>query len=165
MSILVADERVEDVRFTRDSLVVHLKDGRIISVPLIWFPRLLEATPEQRRNWKLAGAGLGIHWPEIDEDLSTHGLLAGIPAPGASIPARREPVGIRLAGVVGLAGMASLTAQFDNLGLESDRLDDQKAFRAAAGVASALTGSVPFQPRASQYSTPSTVLAAWEREV
>ena len=73
-------ERVKDVHFTEDSLSVDLVDGRTISVPLAWYPRLLHATAEQRNNWKLAGGGFGIHWPDIDEDLSTEGLLRGAPA-------------------------------------------------------------------------------------
>lgn len=79
--------RVKDARCTDDELIVRLLDGRTISVPLAWYPRLLNATPEQRANWQLAGAGFGLHWPDIDEDLSTEGLLAGLPAPGAQIPA------------------------------------------------------------------------------
>ena len=75
------DERVEAVHFTRDSLVVDLKDGRSISVPLRWYPRLLEATTRQRSLWEVCGGGYGIHWPEIDEDLHTEGLLRGAPAP------------------------------------------------------------------------------------
>ena len=74
-------ERVKDVHLTDDTLAVDLLDGRTIIVPLAWFPRLLQATAEQRRNWKLSGGGFGIHWPEIDEDLSTEGLLRGAPAP------------------------------------------------------------------------------------
>jgi hypothetical protein len=70
-----------DVRCTDDSLVVDLADGRTIYVPLVWYPRLLEATPTQRANWRIAGGGFGIHWPELDEDLSTEGLLRGAPAP------------------------------------------------------------------------------------
>jgi hypothetical protein len=77
-----ADERVADVRFDSDRIIVDLMDGRTISVPLAYYPRLLNATPEQRTHWEVAGAGYGIHWPEIDEDLSTEGLLRGIPAPG-----------------------------------------------------------------------------------
>jgi len=73
--------RVKDVRCTDDELIVSIADGRTISVPLVWYPRLLAASPEQRSHWQLAGAGFGIHWPEIDEDLSTEGLLAGAPAP------------------------------------------------------------------------------------
>lgn len=76
----LADERVLDVRCDEHSLIVDLMDGRTISVPLAWYPRLLNATPEQRTKWERAGAGFGIHWPEIDEDLSTEGLLRGAPA-------------------------------------------------------------------------------------
>jgi Protein of unknown function (DUF2442) len=76
-----ADERIANVSFDEDSLSVRLKDGRTISVPLTWYPRLFHATTEQRLNWKIAGGGYGIHWPEIDEDLSTEGLLRGAPAP------------------------------------------------------------------------------------
>ena|ERR1700731_2297968 len=78
---LGADERVADVTFTADTLKVTMKDGRTITVPLTWYPRLLQATPKQRKNWKVSGGGYGIHWPELDEDLSTEGLLRGAPAP------------------------------------------------------------------------------------
>src|SRR5437870_2212327 len=78
---LTADERVADVKFTKDALSVALRDGRTISVPLAWYPRLLNATAAQRKNWRIAGGGYGIHWPDIDEDLSTEGLLRGAPAP------------------------------------------------------------------------------------
>lgn len=77
---LTADERVRNVKFTKDSLSVALRDGRTITVPLLWYPRLYSATPAQRRNWQIAGGGYGIHWPDIDEDLSTEGLLRGAPA-------------------------------------------------------------------------------------
>src|SRR6202041_2236438 len=83
-SAAAADERVLDVAFTDDALSVSLRDGRIITVPLVWYPRLLDATASQRNNWKIAGGGYGIHWPDIDEDLSTEGLLRGAPAPRAS---------------------------------------------------------------------------------
>jgi len=86
-SELKAGARVRDARSTEDSLVVDLLDGRTISVPLAWFPRLLHATPEQRAHWETAGAGFGIHWPDLDEDLSMAGLLAGAPAPGAFVVA------------------------------------------------------------------------------
>jgi len=76
-----AGERVLNVRVTEDAISVDLYDGRTITAPLAWFPRLLHATPEQRSNWRIAGAGYGIHWPDIDEDLSTQGLLQGSPAP------------------------------------------------------------------------------------
>jgi hypothetical protein len=78
---LSADERVRGVRFSEDSLIVDLKDGRTISVPLEWYPRLAVATQQQRENWKVCAAGYGIHWPDLDEDLSTEGLLRGAPAP------------------------------------------------------------------------------------
>lgn len=76
-------ERVKNVSFTEDTLIVDLNDGRTIIVPIVWFPRLLHATPEQRENWEVCGGGFGIHWPDIDEDLSTEGLLRGAPAPNA----------------------------------------------------------------------------------
>ena len=80
----VADERVLDVRCDEHSLTVDLMDGRTISVPLAWYPRLLHATAGQRAEWQPAGGGYGIHWPEIDEDLSTEGLLRGAPAAKAA---------------------------------------------------------------------------------
>ena len=73
-------ERVVGVNFSEDALTVDLADGRTISTPLAWYPKLLHATPEERAHWVLAGAGYGIHWPEIDEDLSSEGLLRGAPA-------------------------------------------------------------------------------------
>ncbi len=73
-------ERVKDVRFTEDTISVDLIDGRTTTVPLAWYPRLLDATAEQRRSWQMSGAGYGIHWPDVDEDLSTEGLLRGAPA-------------------------------------------------------------------------------------
>ena len=82
---LRADERVSNVTFSPDSLSVSLKDGRSISVPLTWYPKLLHATAEQRQNWKISGGGYGIHWPDIDEDLSTEGLLRGAPAAHPSV--------------------------------------------------------------------------------
>ena len=79
-------ERVKDVRCTINVLRVALIDGRTITVPLAWYPKLLHATPEERANWRPCGGGCGIHWPDIDEDLSTEGLLSGAPAPHTSIP-------------------------------------------------------------------------------
>jgi hypothetical protein len=78
---LAADERVSGVEITDDVLSVSLMDGRTISVPLAWYPRLLGATRAQRERWEVAGGGYGIHWPAIDEDLNTEGLLRGAPAP------------------------------------------------------------------------------------
>lgn len=80
-SVVTTDERVADVEVTEDTLTVALMDGRSISVPLVWFPRLLHAAPEQLQNWRISGGGYGIHWADVDEDLSTEGLLRGAPAP------------------------------------------------------------------------------------
>ncbi len=80
-SPLNSEQRVKDVRTDEDNLIVDLADGRTITVPLVWYPRLLHASTEQRADWQIAGGGYGIHWPQIDEDLSTEGLLAGAPAP------------------------------------------------------------------------------------
>ena len=76
-----ADERATNVEFTEDELRVASMDGRTISVPLVWYPRLLNATAAQRNNWEISGGGYGIHWLDIGEDLSTEGLLRGAPAP------------------------------------------------------------------------------------
>jgi len=84
---LSADERVRDVHVSEDTLTVDLMDGRTISVPLVWYPRLLSGTAKQRSNWKVCAPGYGIHWPDLDEDLSTEGLLRGAPAPAR--PGRR----------------------------------------------------------------------------
>ena len=70
----------ENVSTTEDTLTVDLNDGRTISVPLSWFPRLVQASPEERNNWRLIGQGQGIHWEDIDEDISVEGLLAGKPS-------------------------------------------------------------------------------------
>ena len=79
-----ADIRVRGVVVTDHELSVALMDGRTITVPLAWYPRLAAGTSAQRAGWELAGAGYGIHWPELDEDLSTEGLLAGARAPRGS---------------------------------------------------------------------------------
>jgi hypothetical protein len=77
----MSDERVADVRCTDADLIVDLMDGRTISVPLAWYPRLLKASADHRAQWETSAAGYGIHWSAIDEDLSTEGLLRGAPAP------------------------------------------------------------------------------------
>lgn len=69
-----------DVRTTDDTLTVDLSDGRTISVPLGWYPRLEYASPEERADWRLIGKGQGIHWKRLDEDISVEGLLAGRPS-------------------------------------------------------------------------------------
>lgn len=82
------------VRFSADDLIVDLSDGRIISVPLAWFPRLLHASAAQKKKWEIIGDGVGVHWPLIDEDLSIAGLLRGTAAPTDS-PASRVHYGLQ----------------------------------------------------------------------
>ena len=74
---MVTGPWAERVDVTDDTLTADLSDGRTISVPLAWYPRLVHATPHERRNWRRIGGGAGIHWPDLDEDLSVEGLLAG----------------------------------------------------------------------------------------
>jgi hypothetical protein len=83
MSISVIERetpKAEEVKITNDSLIVNLSDGRTITAPLEWFPRLVYAAPEERNNWRLIGRGHGIHWEDVDEDISVEGLLAGRPS-------------------------------------------------------------------------------------
>lgn len=75
-----SDPRIYDVRVTAHEIIALLEDGRVISVPLAWSWRLSDATPAQRANFRLIGTGQGVHWPEIDEDISVEGMLHGIPA-------------------------------------------------------------------------------------
>jgi hypothetical protein len=74
------EPRIKQVEVTEDTITAYLVDGRIISVPLAWSWRLSDATPEQRNNWELIGDGQGVHWPDIDEDISAKGMLYGVPA-------------------------------------------------------------------------------------
>jgi hypothetical protein len=69
--------KATEVNVTDDTLTVDLADGRTLSVPLTWYPRLLHGTPRERGNWRLIGNGVGIHWPDLDEDISIEGLLLG----------------------------------------------------------------------------------------
>ena len=83
MNTLAVEIRIPealDVSRTDDTLSVDLSDGRSISVPIAWFPRLLHSTEQERNNWRLIGRGQGIHWEDIDEDVSIEGLLAGKPS-------------------------------------------------------------------------------------
>ena len=81
MSIAVnTDARVKEVSVTNDLITFHLIDGRVISVPLAWSWRLSDATPEQRNNYEIIGDGHGVHWPDVDEDLSVEGMFHGVPA-------------------------------------------------------------------------------------
>jgi hypothetical protein len=81
MSTAVSVEsRIARVDVTDETITAHLIDGRVISVPLAWSWRLSDATPAQRANWELIGDGHGVHWPDVDEDISADGMLSGIPA-------------------------------------------------------------------------------------
>jgi hypothetical protein len=79
---LMLKSQALSVEVSGTQLTVHLKNGRTVSAPLTWFPRLLKATREQRANFELMGDGEGIHWPDADEDLSVAGILRGVHAPG-----------------------------------------------------------------------------------
>jgi hypothetical protein len=80
-TVVKVEARIKDIEITEDTLTAHLMDGRTISVPLVWSWRLTEATPEQRANYEIIGNGHGVHWPDIDEDISAEGMLYGTPAP------------------------------------------------------------------------------------
>ena len=80
-TVVKTDVRIKTIEITEDTLTAHLMDGRTISVPLVWSWRLAEATPEQRANYEIIGHGHGVHWPDIDEDISAEGMLYGTPAP------------------------------------------------------------------------------------
>ena len=88
-----SDPRIQDVQVTRDQIIAHLADGRVISVPLVWSWRLSEATSAQRANFRIIGTGQGIRWPDVDEDISVEGMLHGTPAPRPklrTVPVVRE---------------------------------------------------------------------------
>src|SRR5687767_13539992 len=79
-SVATDTAAAKNVRVTDRALVVELRDGRVVSVPLAWYPRLAEGSPRERRRWELLGPGIGIHWPDLDEDISVEGLLQGLPS-------------------------------------------------------------------------------------
>ena len=79
-TVELADSFAKDIRLSGDTLSLDLADGRTVSVPLDWYPRLLHATEEERGNWRLLGQGMGIHWPDLDEDISVEGILLGKPS-------------------------------------------------------------------------------------
>jgi len=81
-----SDPRIDHVRVTEDEIIAQLVDGRVISVPLAWSWRLAEATPAQRANFRLIGTGQGVHWPDVDEDISVEGMLCGAPARRPKLP-------------------------------------------------------------------------------
>jgi len=78
LAIEIQSARATTVRLSDDELIVELEDGRTLAVPLAWYPRLLHGDPDERQNWRLIGAGQGIHWPDLDEDISIEQLLLGI---------------------------------------------------------------------------------------
>ena len=80
-AVQIQEVRIKNITVTEDTITAQLMDGRTISVPLAWSWRLSEATPKQRANWEIIGDGQGVHWPDIDEDISAEGMLYGIPAP------------------------------------------------------------------------------------
>ena len=80
-TVVKLDIRIKDIEITEDTIIAHLMDGRTISVPLVWSWRLTEAAPEQRKNYEIIGDGHGVHWTDIDEDISAEGMLYGTPAP------------------------------------------------------------------------------------
>jgi Protein of unknown function (DUF2442) len=84
-TVIKADPRITGVDVSEDAITAELADGRTISVPLAWSWRLCEATPDQRANWRLIGSGHGIHWPDVDEDISVRGMLDGVPAPRPAV--------------------------------------------------------------------------------
>ncbi len=79
-AVKLQEVRIKDISVTEDTITAYLVDGRIISAPLAWSWRLSEATPEQRSNYEIIGDGQGVHWPDIDEDISAEGMMYGIPA-------------------------------------------------------------------------------------
>ena len=80
-ALKLREVRIKNISVAVDTITAYLVDGRIISVPLAWSWRLSEATPKQRANYKIIGDGHGVHWPDIDEDISADGMLYGVPAP------------------------------------------------------------------------------------
>ncbi|MBI3901681.1 MAG: DUF2442 domain-containing protein [Nitrosomonadales bacterium] len=84
---LIIEPRIADLHISESDITALLIDGRTVSVPLAWSWRLSEATPEQRNHWELIGDGIGIHWPEVDEDISIEGMLYGAPAPRPTVHA------------------------------------------------------------------------------
>ena len=80
ITAVLTEPTIQRVEVSDETITAHLADGRVISVPLAWSWRLSEATPAQRANWELIGNGHGVHWPDVDEDISAEGMLAGVPA-------------------------------------------------------------------------------------
>ena len=88
-SLATETATAKNVKITADTLIVELRDGRTVSVPISWYPRLSEGTPGERRRWDLIGPGIGIHWPALDEDISVEALLAGLASNESAASLRR----------------------------------------------------------------------------
>jgi hypothetical protein len=95
MSTLTAEAKAQNITITDDTLAVDLTDGRTISVPLVWYPRLLHGTEKERKNWRFIGDKEGIHWPDLDEDISIENLLMGKPS-GESQSSFKRWLGTRI---------------------------------------------------------------------
>jgi len=91
IAVQIQEVRIKSISVTEDTITAQLVDGRTISVPLAWSWRLSEATPKQRANWEIIGDGQGVHWPDIDEDISVEGMLYGIPAPRPRMSSKFNP--------------------------------------------------------------------------
>ncbi len=86
---LVGSPHATSVSLTADDLVIALVDGRTVTVPIVWYPRLLHGTANEREQWQLTGRGLGIHWPALDEDISVAHVLVGVPSGESAASLRR----------------------------------------------------------------------------
>jgi len=93
--VVIPEILIDDIEVTDETITASLTDGRVISVPLVWSWRLVEATPEQRANYEIIGDGEGVHWPDIDEDISAEGMLFGTPAPR---PRKKQTTSMPVAG-------------------------------------------------------------------
>jgi hypothetical protein len=91
IAVQIQEVRIKSISVTEDTITAQLVDGRTISVPLAWSWRLSEALPKQRANWEIIGDGHGVHWPDIDEDISAEGMLCGIPAPSPQMSSKFNP--------------------------------------------------------------------------
>ncbi len=89
-TVQIQEVKIKKITVTEETITAQLVDGRTISVPLAWSWRLSEATPKQRANWEIIGDGHGVHWPDIDEDISGEGMLCGIPAPRPRASSKRN---------------------------------------------------------------------------
>ena len=89
-TVVNIEPRIKNIKVNEDTITAQLEDGRTISVPLVWSWRLSEATNAQRKNYQLIGNGIGVHWPDIDEDISAEGMLYGIPAKQPKRPEKQS---------------------------------------------------------------------------